>query len=110
MSARTLKCALLLVELTSIPLLVLGLVYLVTGYQLLVPGIRLVPHARLVHSDRALRVILIAFSTIHGYAGSLILLHRRVKSKQVRGLLEIIINVVVLSLIIAFTYLELLVK
>lgn len=108
--ALKLKYALLLVEFTSIPLLILGLAYLITGYQLLVPGIQMVPYARLIHGDKALRVTLVAFSTLHGYAGLLILLHRRVKGKLLRSALEVSVNVVTLLLVATFIYLELLVK
>lgn len=108
--ALKLKYALLLVEFTSIPLLILGLAYLITGYQLLVPGIQLVPYARLIHGDRVLRVVLLAFSILHGYAGSLILLHRRVKGKLLRDVLEVFVNIMMLLLVVTFTCLELLVK
>lgn len=79
MTPRLLRIALLLVEATSIPLLVLLLLYLLTGYQMLVPGFRVFENPRLLHTDRVLRVLTVALALLHSYGGLLLLISRRAR-------------------------------
>lgn len=105
--SRVLKCALLLVEFTSIPLAVIGLVYLLTGYQLLLPGHHIFPHARAIHTDRALRVLLVAFSTVHCYSGLLLLLNRTIRRRKIKDLLEALVTALTILFAVLFACLEL---
>lgn len=107
--SRVLKYALLLVEFTSVPLAVIGLVYLLTGYQMLLPGYHVFPRPRAIHTDRMLRVLLVAFGMVHCYSGLLLLLNRRVRCRRVKGLLEALVTALIILFAALFAYLELLV-
>jgi len=89
------KVALTLVEATSIPLLILSLIYLITGYQLLSPEIHIIPRPRLIHTDIVLRLITIVVGITHSWAGLTLLCERRVKNKLLKKLLELIIAILV---------------
>jgi len=82
------RVALAIVEASSIPLLVLSLIYLVTGYQLLDPRIQILPRPRLIHTDRLLRIIAAAVGVAHGWAGLVLLSERRIRNKLLRTLVE----------------------
>lgn len=105
MSPRLLRVAMALTEATSIPLLVVGLVYLITGYQMLNPAIVIFPNPRLIHADRLLRIILITLSMIHGYAGLCLMIARR--ARRVSSVLVPLLTLILLILVLFFTMLEL---
>jgi len=89
---KLLKTLLALTEVTSIPLLVLGLIYLLTGYQMLSSSLRLIPRARLVHTDPVLRALLAAMALVHGYSGLIVLCERRIKSGSLKKLIEFLVT------------------
>ena len=94
-----LKLSLTLVESTSIPLIVLMLLYLLTGYEMLVLSRILIPNARAIHTDRVLRLILVALVLIHGYFGTLILCERRIRNNLARPIIEFLITVALIFLV-----------
>jgi len=82
------RVALTIVEASSIPLLVLSLLYLITGYQLLDSRIQVLPRPRLIHTDRLLRLTAVAVGVTHGWAGLVLLSERRIRNKLLRALIE----------------------
>lgn len=104
------RIALIIVESTSIPLLVLGLIYLITGYQLLNPGLRLIPGARLIHADRLLRISLITLAMLHGYLGSLLLVARRAGRGVIRDIVTIALTAMIIVIVSIVVYAELSIK
>jgi hypothetical protein len=103
---KLLKLALVVVEVTSVPLLVVALVYALTGYELLSP-IGLIPRARLVHTDALLRVLAISLGLLHSYAGLVLLIARRVRSAMASKVLFILATLAVVVLAAVFVVLEL---
>jgi succinate dehydrogenase hydrophobic anchor subunit len=103
---RILRILLTLVETTSLPLLVLCMIYLLTGYQILLPGLKLIPMARVIHTDLVLRVSFIVLTLIHSYSGLIILCERRIKNNTLRTLIESTIT----GLIVIFTALFIIIE
>ncbi|MCS7121433.1 MAG: hypothetical protein NZ895_02395 [Archaeoglobaceae archaeon] len=101
------KFALITVELTSLPLIFLAFLYVLTGYQMLVPEIAVMP-ARRIHADPVMRMLLIVLGTIHAYAGLLILCERRFE--KFRKILATIATVFVAIFILLIATLEILLK
>ncbi len=95
---RLLKIMLLLVEATSLPLLVLSLVYLLTGYQMLTPRVRFFPKPRLIHTDPVLRILLATLGLIHGYSGLILLFERRIRNNALRIMIEAIVTGLLLGI------------
>ena len=89
---KLLRISLILIEITSLPLLVLGLIYLLTGYQMLTHSVRLIPRARYLHTDLTLRIILVTMGLIHGYSGLVLMCERRIRNNNLRKIVEIIIT------------------
>jgi hypothetical protein len=106
MNSKLLRAALLMVEATSIPLIILGFLYLVTGYQLLNPGIQLIPRPRVIHTDAALRITLVAVSILHGYGGLLLLIARLARSSLLRASLFILVHVILIVFLALVVFLE----
>lgn len=107
---RLLRIALLLVEATSIPLLVLGLVYLLTGYQMLVPSVKLFPRPQQIHTDLVLRIIFATMGLIHGYSGLILLLERRIRNNTLRLIIEGIVTGLFIAIAVLILVLELIVS
>lgn len=110
MNTRFLKYMLLLVEFTSIPLLALCTVYLLTGYQILLPHLRVIPNASSIHVDKVLRALFVTFCLVHGYAGTIILINRRTRSRARVKALELLVSALIAVLAAFLVYLELLVS
>jgi hypothetical protein len=106
MNSKLLRAALLMVEATSIPLIVLGFLYLVTGYQLLNPGIQLIPRPRVIHTDAVLRITLVAVSILHGYGGLLLLIARLARSNLLRASLFILVHILLIVFLALVVLLE----
>ncbi|WP_440059468.1 hypothetical protein ACSU1N_06685 [Thermogladius sp. 4427co] len=106
MNPKLLKLALTIVETTSIPLFVIGVVYLLTGYDMLTPT-RLIPSARLIHTDSVLRILAISLGFLHSYSGFLLLIARRVRSPLASRALLVLVTAIFLTLAALFTALEL---
>lgn len=104
---RLLRVLLTLVETTSLPLLVICLIYLLTGYQMLIPSLKLFPRAYQLHTDRVLRSLLLIFGLIHGYSGLIILCERRIRNNTTRVIVESVVSVLLVGLAVFFALLEL---
>lgn len=98
--ARTLRLALAIVEATSIPLIVLLSLYILSGYQMLNPGLYIMPAARTVHTDRILRVVFLALVYLHSLTGLIIMCERRIRRRLLRSAVEYI-AIAALSIFIA---------
>jgi succinate dehydrogenase hydrophobic anchor subunit len=88
--SRSLRLALAIVEVTSIPLLILIILYVLSGYQMLYPYIRLIPASRAIHTDPLLRVIFVVLVYLHSLAGLIIIIERRLRLKMLKTVLEYI--------------------
>ncbi|MFZ8782696.1 MAG: hypothetical protein ACO2OR_01750 [Desulfurococcaceae archaeon] len=104
---RLLRVLLTLVETTSLPLLVVCLLYLLTGYQMLIPGLKLIPRARELHTDRVLRSLLLILGLVHGYSGLIILSERRIRNNTIRTIVEAVATALLVGLAVLFAILEL---
>lgn len=99
--------ALVLVEFSSLPLLVLSLIYLVTGYIMVSPEIERVfcrlglcsREALYLHTDRYIRTLLVLFSYIHGLSGLVLLIERHVRPGPLRQALYILVTVLSLTVL-----------
>lgn len=104
---RLLKVLLTLVEITSLPLLVICLLYLLTGYQMLIPGLKLIPRARELHTDRVLRLLFLILVLVHGYSGLIIVSERRIRNNTIRTIIEVAVTILLVGLAVLFVILEL---
>jgi uncharacterized lipoprotein YajG len=86
-----------LIEATALPLFVLALIYLLTGYQVLSPRVAIIPRARLLHTDPVLRMAAIALFLAHSYGGLILTTSKYVKKQRLRELLFITINALILG-------------
>ncbi len=105
--AGSLRIALVIVEATSIPLLLLLVLYILSGYQMMLRRPIFFPKAELIHTDPLLRILLISLSYLHSLAGLLIVINRRIKYRFVRNILEYIAILLTSSLLAFFIILEL---
>lgn len=94
---RVLKISLYLVEATSIPLMVLLTIYLLTGYEMMVPKYRFIPGASVIHTDRVLRIAFATLAILHCYAGLTVMLERRVKSRYAKIMAEVLITLLIIT-------------
>ncbi|MEM0027849.1 MAG: hypothetical protein QXD38_08000 [Ignisphaera sp.] len=98
--SKSLRIALAIVEVTSIPLLVLTAIYILSGYQMLYPQIRLIPAARTLHTDKFLRILFVVLVYLHGLTGTIILCERRIRNALIRNIIEYI-AIIGLSILLA---------
>jgi succinate dehydrogenase hydrophobic anchor subunit len=95
------RIALVIVEVTSIPLLLLSAIYVITGYQLVYPDkIWLFPSPRAIHADKVLRVATIALGALHGVAGVVLLCERKIRNKFTRSAVELVVLIIIAVLFI----------
>lgn len=87
---KALQLALMVIEATSIPLLVLTYIYILSGYQLLYPEVYIMPVARVLHTDIVLRVLFTILVYLHSLSGLMLMVERRVKKILWKRLLEYI--------------------
>lgn len=99
--------SLLLVEFTSIPLLLICFIYLLTGYQMINPSLLLFPRALSIHTDETLRVLFLLLTTIHSMTGLLLMCERRIRTKTIRVIAEGVIVVILIALTIFLLTLDL---
>jgi len=106
--ARSLRVALIIVEITSLPLLLL--LYILSGYQMMLRSPVFFPRAEIIHTDPLLRILLIILAYLHSLAGLILLVNRRTRNNIIRNILEYIV-ILSTSLFLAFCIiLELLLK
>ncbi|MEM0059110.1 MAG: hypothetical protein QXE10_01630 [Desulfurococcaceae archaeon] len=104
---RLLRVLLTLVETTSLPLLVTCLLYLLTGYQMLIPGLKLIPRAHELHTDLVLRSLTLILGLVHGYSGLIILSERRIRNNTIRTIVEVAVTILLVGLTVLLATLEL---
>lgn len=100
--SKFLRVALAIVEASSLPILVLTIIYILTGYQMLYPNIYFFPSSRGIHVDLLLRIIFVVLVYLHSLAGLIIVIERRIKLKAIKEALEYLV-IVGLSLFLALT-------
>jgi len=105
-SPKLLRALYLLVEVTGPAVSAVMLIYLLTGYQMLAPGLGLIPRASLVHTDPVLRALAIALALTHSYAGLLLICERRIRSYTLKRLAELDITVLLAFFAALFATLE----
>lgn len=99
--SKFLRLALTIVETSSLPLLVLTILYILSGYQMLYYSqIHFMPYARIIHTDIFLRILFIIFTYLHSVSGLVIMCERRIKNKLIKIIVEYI-TITILSIIIA---------
>lgn len=96
--AMLIRLFLLIVEFTSLPLIVLASIYLLSGYQMLIPELQIIPESRKIHTDKFLRILTIILTYLHALGGIIITVERRLRK-------EILKNIVRTALITAITFL-----
>lgn len=94
-----LRLSLVTVEITSTPLLILVVLYLLTGYEMLVPRYVLLPKARAIHTDSILRWIFVVLVLLHSYCGLILLCERRIRNNLARMIIELLITGIVVFLV-----------
>lgn len=104
--AKLVKTALLMVELTSLPLMVLVMIYLLSGYQMLDPEVKIIPEARKIHADWLLRLISMTLVYVHTLGGGIFIVERHIKKVTQRKIIEAVIAILVTMLLIIILALE----
>lgn len=104
MRPRLLRFMLFIIEMTSLPLLIVSLLYLITGYQMLNPYIRIFPAPRTIHSDQFLRIIALTLTAMHSYSGLVLLIARRFR--RMFWLCFALLNILIVFLLITIAYIE----
>ncbi|MCS7113160.1 MAG: hypothetical protein RMJ00_04980 [Nitrososphaerota archaeon] len=106
--ATLVKLSLLIVESTSLPIAILASVYLLSGYQMLIPDVRLIPEPRRIHTDRFLRILTILLVYLHTVGGAILIAERRLRRREVlKKLIETLAVTMVTILLIALLTIEL---
>ena len=96
-----------LIEVTSIPLLIVSLVYLLTGYAMISIKIQNLfsviglgyGDIMYLHTNIYTRLALVMLGSIHGFSGSIILIHKYSRRKTTRNILRILAAVALLIII-----------
>lgn len=112
---RTLeKYLLLMVESTALPLSILVILMILTGYAMIEPT--KIQHATLnminypvavkLHTDFTIRILFVSLAILHGYAGTLLLGMKIIKKRHMRKILNTIITIIYLYFVILIAYLE----
>ncbi|MEM0049300.1 MAG: hypothetical protein QW424_04935 [Candidatus Bathyarchaeia archaeon] len=104
-----LKLSILIVELSSIPLVVLASIYLFSGYQMLAPEVKIIPEPRRIHVDRLLRILTVSLAYLHALAGIIIMAERRIKKEILRKIVEISAAVILTILLLSSLIIEIMV-
>jgi hypothetical protein len=95
-----------MVEVTSPPLILLATIYLLSGYQMLIPTLKILPESRRIHIDNLLRLLTIMLAYIHTVGGSIFIIERRMKREFMRKVAEISVVATVITLMLLFLMLE----
>ncbi|MEM1750605.1 MAG: hypothetical protein QXV30_00760 [Desulfurococcaceae archaeon] len=102
-----LKYMLLVLEATSLPLLITTLLLIVTGYAIMYPHAYSAltlnalnyANAQRIHTDPVIRLSFTALALIHGLSGTIILIEKYVKHRLVKEIIKSIVLVAVLALL-----------
>lgn len=100
-----------LVDATSIPIAVVMLLYLLSGYGIIssvlrAPGIDHIFWAR-IHSSPILRIFTVALAVLHGYCGLVVLAFKRIKTPRARLTVEVVLLALTLAFSALIAYIEL---
>lgn len=98
--ATILRISLLIVEITSIPLIILAAVYLISGYQMLALEVRVIPEPRRVHVDKFLRILTVLLAYLHAVCGMIIIAERRIRTEIIRRIAEAAAIIILTALLI----------
>lgn len=101
------KLSLLMVEFTSIPLTVVASIYLLSGYQMLNPEVRIISEPRRIHTDRFLRILTILLTYLHTFGGIVFIAERRLRRETLRKMIEAAMTAAITMLLIIFLVIEL---
>jgi len=99
---RYLKYILLILEASSIPLLLLITILILSGYGILYPSqIKLLTGelmteklAYRIHTDGVIRLLTLILAFIHGYTGLLILIEKYVRTRLLKNVLILITTII----------------
>jgi len=100
------KISLLIIEFTSLPLLLLASIYLLSGYQMLNPNIRIIPESRRIHVDKFLRILAIILVCLHSIGGLIFLVERSIRRDMLRKIMDAAIIVGLILLMLFFLLME----
>jgi len=100
------KISLLIIEFTSLPLLLLAFIYLLSGYQMLNPSIRVIPEYRRIHVNKFLRILAIILVCLHSMGGLIFLVERSVRRDVLREIMEAAIVIGLIMLMLFFSLIE----
>jgi len=100
------KISLLIIEFTSLPLLLLASIYLLSGYQMLNPNIRIIPESRRIHVDKFLRILAIILVCLHSIGGLIFLVERSIRRDMLRKIMDAAIIVGLIVLMLFFLLME----
>lgn len=105
--SKLLRLAISIIEATSLPLLILVVLYILSGYQLLSHNnIHLIPMARAIHVDRFLRIIFVVLSYLHSLSGLVIFIERRIR----RILIKMVLKSIAMVLLTLFITIALVIE
>jgi hypothetical protein len=104
--ADFIKLAILMVEVTSPPLILLATIYLLSGYQMLIPTVKILPEPRRIHTDSLLRLLTVMLAYFHTIGGSIFIIERRMKRGALKKAAEIFVFAAVTTLTLLFLMLE----
>lgn len=104
--ARLVRLSMLMVEVTSLPLILLASIYLLSGYQMLNPEMKIIPEPRKIHADKSLRIISILLAYLHVLGGTTIVVERRLRKEKLRKTIETLLIAVTTMLLITFLAIE----
>ncbi|MCS7104756.1 MAG: hypothetical protein NZ954_04245 [Thermofilaceae archaeon] len=108
--ARRLRIYLKLVEITSIPLTVLLLIYILSGYGMVSPSLRILGFnyafsARL-HTSPWLRLSIVVLTVLHGHSGLAVLARKKIRSITAWRLVETGLAVLTCIFLLTCAYAE----
>lgn len=109
------KYLLLVVESTALPLSILIILMILTGYTIIEPtkmqqatlDIINYPIAVKLHTDFTVRLLLVSLTISHGYAGTILLGMKLIKRGYIRKIFNAIITIIYLYFVMLIVYLEL---
>ncbi len=106
----------LLLETTSLPLLVLALLMIISGYALVYPhvissltfGAMNYSTAHRIHTDPLIRSSFAILALLHSLAGTFLLIERYVKHKLLKTITELVVIAILSYLLLVIILIELL--
>ncbi|MCS7128426.1 MAG: hypothetical protein N3E36_05315 [Sulfolobales archaeon] len=105
--ARYLRYVLLVLEATSLPLLLTTLLLIITGYAIMYPhaysaltlGALNYANAQRIHTDPVIRLSFTTLALIHGLTGTIILIEKYMKHRLIKELIKSVVIIALLMLL-----------